>query len=54
MRRHVIGAFLGMGIERVALGYQPIEPAFEICPRRRIGIFLQQQACRRMPNEQCD
>src|SRR6202158_3349849 len=43
---HVVRSFLGVGIERIALRYQPVEPALEVAPCRGIGVLLDHQAPR--------
>src|SRR5438105_11187943 len=52
MRRHVVGSFGIVPVERVALGDEAIEPALEILFRCRIGILLDKQACGRMADEE--
>jgi hypothetical protein len=51
MRGHVIGAFVAMPEQRVAIGHQPSQEAFQIAPHVRIGIFLHDQARRRVAHE---
>ena len=49
---HIIGPFLSMRIDRVVFGYQPFEPGFEVTARRGICIFLDQQTCGSVLNEE--
>ena len=48
MRRHIVGAFGGMLVERVLLGDQPVHPLFQIAQDGRVGIFLNREAGRGM------
>lgn len=41
---HVVGAFGGVGVERIAFRHEAIEPGFEIAPRRWVGVLLNGQA----------
>ena len=38
VRRHVVGPFFGVGVERVTLGSQTGEPVFEIAARFGISV----------------
>ncbi len=51
VRRHVVGSFRGVRINRIVLRDKPTQPGFEIATCGRIGIFLDCQACRRVLNE---
>lgn len=52
MCRHVICAFEGMGVMRIVFRHQTIQPGLEIMAGGRVGIFLNQQAGRGMPDKQ--
>ena len=41
---HVVGAFGGVRVVRIALGNVPRHPRFEIVPRGGVGVFLNDQA----------
>ena len=50
MGGHVVGTFIVM-LVRPALGRDAGEIGFEVAPRRRSGIFLDQERCRRVAAE---
>ena len=52
MGRHVIAAFQRVGIVGIILAHQPVEPSFQIVAGGRVGILLDEQACRGMADEQ--
>ncbi len=41
---HVVGAFGGVGVERIAFRHETIEPRFKISSGRRVGVLLNGQA----------
>jgi hypothetical protein len=49
---HVIGPFVAMTEEGVAIRYKSSEEAFEVSAHVRIGILLHDQARRRVPDEE--
>ena len=53
VRRHVVVAFRGVDEERVAVGHEPLEKRLQIAPHIRIGVFLDEQRSRSMPQMQC-
>ena len=50
--RHIIRPLLRVGVERIVLGDEASEPALEVTARRRVGIFLNQEAGGCMLNEE--
>src|SRR5437660_12901499 len=52
VRRHVVGSLGVVAVERIALRHEPIEPALEILLRGGIGILLDDEARRRMADEE--
>ena len=51
MRGHIVGAFGTMLEQRVAIGHQAREEPLQIARDFRVGIFLNQKAGRRVPDE---
>lgn len=41
---HVVGAFGGVGVERIAFRHEAIEPRFKVASGRRVGVLLYGQA----------
>ena len=54
MRRHVVGAFVVVVVEPLALGGQFIEEMLEIAAHGRRGVLLDQQRGRGVTAEQCE
>ncbi len=52
MGGHVVRALVVVGVERRVLGRGLGRPAFEVAPRGRRRILLDQQRCRRVAAEQ--
>src|SRR5512134_3612409 len=52
VRRHVVRAFGVVAVERIALRHQAVQPALEVALRRRIGILLDDEAGRRVAQEE--
>ena len=52
MRRHVVRTFLLVRKQRVAVADQPGKKAFQIAPHVRVGILLDEKACRGVANEE--
>src|SRR5687767_7222558 len=46
MRRHVVGTFGVVLVERIAFGDKALQPALEVALRRRVGVFLDDEARR--------
>ena len=53
MGRHIVGAFIGMTIGRIAVGNEAEEEAFKVAPDLRLGIFADDQRRACMVNENC-
>ena len=51
MRRHVVGAFGAVLEQRIAIGNQARKEPLQITHHFRVCVFLNQQACRRMPDK---
>ena len=51
MSGHVIGALRAMGVERIAIWGQALQPCFEIQPCTGVGVFLEHQARRGVAQE---
>lgn len=54
VRRHVVRALAGMDEERIAVGHEAVEEAFEIAAYVRVGVFLDEQRGGRVPQVQGD
>ncbi len=54
MGRHVVWTLVAMPVKRVAVGDEPGHEALEIAEYVRIGIFLYQEACGGMSQEEGD
>ncbi len=52
--RHVVGALSRVGIQRVVLRYQAVEPGLQIILHGRVRVFLNDQARRGMADENRD
>ena len=52
VRGHVVGSFDGVGEERVVRRHQPLEPGVEVAARGRVGVLLDGEAGRRVPDEE--
>lgn len=53
MRWHIIRSFLSMCIQCIMFWNQAVEPGLKITSSRGVVVFLDEQACRRMPDKQC-
>ena len=51
MRRHVVWPLICMPVECIAIGHQAREECVEIVANIRIGIFLNDQGCRCVADE---
>ena len=49
VRRHVVGPLGAMNEQRIAIRHEPLEKGDEVALHIGIGVFLDQQRCRRMP-----
>jgi hypothetical protein len=54
VRWHVVRAFEGMSEQRIAVGHEALEKAFEIGAHVRVGVLLNEQRGRRVPQVQRD
>ena len=54
VRRHVVRALAGVDKQRIAVGHEALEEPFEIGAHVRIGVFLDEQRGRRVPQVQRD
>lgn len=51
VRGHVVGAFAGVGVERVVLGDEAAEPGFEVAFRAGVGVLLDDETGRGVADE---
>lgn len=52
MRRHVVRTFKRVGVEWIALRHQSIQPVLQVIAYVGITVFLYQQTCRCVTNEE--
>ncbi len=51
---HIVGSFNRMRVQRVRFRHETIEPVLEILLRAGIRVLLNEQACGRVSDKQCD
>lgn len=54
MGRHIVRTLLGVGVQRISLRHQSVQPALEIAPRTGIRILLNDKTGRRVSQKHCD